>query len=56
MAVIIAMFSIYMAIVYSLNTLIRGTALNFLRFIGLLTLSMSILKSGTWAKKICGIG
>lgn len=57
MAVIAAMFSVYVGICKTFNDDYGGsTGLPFLKIIALISLSTGVLKSSTWSKKICGIG
>ena len=56
-SVIVAMFSVYIAVTLQLNTMIRSsTGMAFLKFVALLALAGGVLKSSSWARKICGIG
>ena len=58
-AVIVIMFIVYAAtdayVVAQINTT-NSTKLKFLNFIVLCALGLGVMKSGTWAKKVCGIG
>ena len=55
-AVIAVMFIVYVALnnYVTANSTFSGTKL--IQLVTLLTLTVSIVKSGTWSKKICGIG
>lgn len=56
-SVIVAMFSVYVAVTIQLNTMIRSsTGMAFLKFVALLALAAGVVKSSAWSKKICGIG
>lgn len=53
-AVIVIMFIVYVAINKYVSTYFSTTKL--IQFVALISLTLSVVKSGTWAKKICGIG
>ena len=53
-AVIVIMFIVYVAVNDYTNTHFSSTKL--IQFITLITLALSVVKSGAWSKKICGIG
>ena len=53
-AVIVVMFIVYVAVNSYANSYFSGTKL--IQFITLISLTLSVVKSGAWSKKICGIG
>lgn len=53
-AVIVIMFVVYVAVNKYVVTAFSGTKL--IQFVVLISLTLSVVKSGAWAKKICGIG
>lgn len=53
-AVIVAMFMVYVALNKAVVDAFSTTKL--IQFVVLLTLGMGVMKSGAWAKKICGLG
>lgn len=55
-AVIAVMFIVYVALNKYVTTSSTFSGTKLIQFVTLFALTLSIVKSGTWAKKICGIG
>lgn len=53
-AIIIAMFMVYVALNKEVVNAFSSTKL--IQYVVLITLGMGVMKSGAWAKKICGLG
>jgi hypothetical protein len=56
-AVIAVMFVIYIAVnAYFTNVTNGFAATKFIQLVALITLGLGVIKSGAWAKKVCGLG
>jgi hypothetical protein len=56
-AVIVVMFMVYVAMQQFFGNAANGFAqTKLIQFVVLISLGLAVIKSGTWARKVCGIG
>ena len=55
-ATIIVMFIVYLGMNKFFNADVRFKSMPLIQFIVLISLGLGVMKSGTWSRKICGIG
>jgi archaellum component FlaF (FlaF/FlaG flagellin family) len=56
-AVIVVMFMVYVAMQRYFGNVANGFAqTKLIQFVVLISLGLAVVKSGTWSRKVCGIG